>query len=975
MVRRKREYRIVSLKCRGCIHINNSSRKFDGNLYADGCIKSQGLTRHIKSDNFQCCKQYYVAHCGWTEDKPHYDRRSVVGPIPTVQKKVKYTHDDLGVSVDIPSQSSGNQNAAASVHRSINNYTLYHPHQHLSRNTITSILDKQSTEPKSNVLSHNNDGLRSTNSGNGDDRAEPDTATTNSDKNFDADDDDGTNVVVFNDDDSEGSLGGNVFVDKDEHSPHENAIQVNDHNQITEITFTPPTMIPSGQLSSEIKLMDIIRHYKIPLASYDAIFNWARTCQMDHHVDFSRIHTRKRETVLKDLRLFLQMPDDDFQPQTIRWLPSNRPTEVYIRSFKTALFSLLTNTDIVKEGNFSFPDPNSPFISAKFPSEPNGETEIRELHHGKWWVQSWKQSCQLDVDEHGNSCSKYKEILVPIILYMDGISLDAHGRLSLTPLNMTLGIFNVKTRRRADAWETLYFHPSSKVHYVSQCQKKRTSGVHNIQNLHNGLQAALQSFHDVCTKEDGILWDGLPYAGKVHKVKMKFAIAYVIGDTELHDQLCGKFKCYSGVSRPCRHCNVADVDLVDPKARKKSKLWIPSDFSQEKGTESLKAVSHHPIHNAFDRLQFGANNHKIHFATPAELLHQHQLGAAKRAVESLEANAILGDKNTVCFQKIQGLSHYYGCALTRQSDRDFPQTKFSSSYILSPAMKEGKHYGAILLCFILAVVSRLGRDTWTDDDHISSGMINLFEDILAMEEFLKNGVPLVKDIPNLDRKMDKFVKKITKFCHRSEGAGNRLLKNHLYFHLAKYIELWGPPCGWDSSFSESHHKTEIKAPSRNTQRQATKLIRQTATRQVENRLIKRAVRIFNLKPNKSQHSSSMPNSRPDIKGARFIIKKNELGSPIMEWADTRNEKTKTTKHAPFILKFCCDRVLPLVSNNQLEGCTEHHRLGFVDGTQFIFRCHPSYRSNSGQVCDRWYDWAVFSVESKSIPCQIFFFLI
>ena len=38
------------------------------------------------------------------------------------------------------------------------------------------------------------------------------------------------------------------------------------------------------------------------------------------------------------------------------------------------------------------------------------------------------------------------EMLVPIILYMDGISLDAHGRLSLCPFNITLGIFTVEAK-------------------------------------------------------------------------------------------------------------------------------------------------------------------------------------------------------------------------------------------------------------------------------------------------------------------------------------------------------------------------------------------------------------------------------------------------------------------------------------------------------------------------------------------------
>ena len=63
--------------------------------------------------------------------------------------------------------------------------------------------------------------------------------------------------------------------------------------------------------------------------------------------------------------------------------------------------------------------------------------------------------------------------------------------------------------------------------------------------------------------------------------------------------------------------------------------------------------------------------------------------------------------------------------------------------------------------------------------------------------------------------------------------GNQTIKNHLYLHLPQYIEMWGPPAGWDSAASESHPKTEIKAPAKNTRRNASSLIEQTASCQLE----------------------------------------------------------------------------------------------------------------------------------------------
>eukprot|EP00536_Pseudo-nitzschia_multiseries_P017116 jgi/Psemu1/314027/fgenesh1_kg.1387_\ len=178
------------------------------------------------------------------------------------------------------------------------------------------------------------------------------------------------------------------------------------------------------------------------------------------------------------------------------------------------------------EENLSFPDYSTPLTPDNNP-ELNPHSVISELHHGLWWKFSWKEICNPNL----------QEILVPIIFYMDGISLDAHGQLTLTPLNMTLGIFNVETRSRPEAWTTIYFHPSP----------EWESTRHSL---------AFCSFKAACNKDGGIKWNYLPYANQQWKVKMKFAIAYVIGDTELHDKLCGKYGSFNkGVMRMCCHCN------------------------------------------------------------------------------------------------------------------------------------------------------------------------------------------------------------------------------------------------------------------------------------------------------------------------------------------------------------------------------------------------------------------------------------
>eukprot|EP00535_Pseudo-nitzschia_heimii_P005187 CAMPEP_0197176230 /NCGR_PEP_ID=MMETSP1423-20130617/2229_1 /TAXON_ID=476441 /ORGANISM="Pseudo-nitzschia heimii, Strain UNC1101" /LENGTH=144 /DNA_ID=CAMNT_0042625573 /DNA_START=149 /DNA_END=582 /DNA_ORIENTATION=- len=72
-------------------------------------------------------------------------------------------------------------------------------------------------------------------------------------------------------------------------------------------------------------------------------------------------------------------------------------------------------------------------------------------------------------------------------------------------------------------------------------QHKKTLAPDNISNLHRGLELALESLKVEMEKENTITWKHLPWNGRTYKVKMKFAVAFVIGDTELHDKLCCRY--------------------------------------------------------------------------------------------------------------------------------------------------------------------------------------------------------------------------------------------------------------------------------------------------------------------------------------------------------------------------------------------------------------------------------------------------
>jgi hypothetical protein len=306
------------------------------------------------------------------------------------------------------------------------------------------------------------------------------------------------------------------------------------------------------------------------------------------------------------------MVSSRFQPKVVSYLPDKRPTVVYVSSFTDAVYSLLSDPEVTNEDSLSFSDPEDPFVS--HPKDPRLRTnEVSELHHGKWHPAS-----------HEKYCTGPNDVLVPIIGYMDGVSTDANGCLGLIPFNFTLGIFNVATQTKKETWVTLYYHPDDEAEAALHVQP--TTPFDKVQNIHQGLDDAFAELRQIMAG-DGLQWDNLRYGGKVHIVNFKFVFTLIIGGTEMHDKLCGRYQSRVNVNCLCCHCDCPLVDTINPLFQ--ANLFTLAKFERELSRNNIdyfKSISHHPIINAFHKLDFGANIYNIHLASPGEVLHMYQKG-------------------------------------------------------------------------------------------------------------------------------------------------------------------------------------------------------------------------------------------------------------------------------------------------------------------------------------------------------------
>jgi hypothetical protein len=737
---------------------------------------------------------------------------------------------------------------------------------------------------------------------------------------------------------------------------------------------------PTPQLQSEVRLLKLLCQHKAPLRLYPLIHQWAReSLQVGH--DFSR-PIRPRARVLSELEQRFDMQSSRFTPTIVSYLPDERPTVVYIASFADAVYSLLSDPELMKEENLSFPDAHHPFFLEP-PADPNRRAprkpDLSELHHGTWHK-----------DTSRARCTAPNDVLAGVIGYMDGVATDAFGRLGLCPWNFTLAIFNSATRARKEAWVTIYYHPDDQAE--ASLHKNPTTSFDKCQNLHRGLHAMFAEFREI-TKAGGLRWDNLKYGGTVHQVNFKFALAFVVGDTEMHDKLCGKTlnRCMTAQCL-CRHCDTPLEESINPNHPRR--LFRKAVFERENlanNTAYFQSVSHHPqLMNAFHFIDMGENVHNIHLASPGELLHMHQKGMMVRWVEGL-SNLITGqhapdESDDVArnikrsLLSINTLALHYGALLSRGSDRDFPRTKFKNS-LFSGTKKAAHEQAGVLLDLLVALNSDRGRQILeyerTLDPRYVADQITMCELCLGLQQWMKKPSftrAELKKIPEAMACVITFQESVTK----RGGMGTLLVKNHLCFHLFDYLKAWGPLRQMNSGPSESHHKTEVKAPSMNTQRRPATFIQQVSTRYVEIRVMRKAFQHLGMSDQQvmdDRPPSSQPVDIP-VTGARCSLGLiNEV--PSMKW-DSKSHDHRAFIH-PAVIQLVCNVVLPLVPPLDLRkpacvSCyTEYKKW---DGTRHtIWRAHPCYRSKESHPKDVWYDWSWFHLEDDiRVPCQILCFM-
>ena len=169
--------------------------------------------------------------------------------------------------------------------------------------------------------------------------------------------------------------------------------------------------------------------------------------------------------------------------------------------------------------------------------------------------------------------------------------------------------------------------------------------------------------------------------------------------------------------------------------------------------------------------------------------------------------------------------------------------------------KNSHEMAGLFLVYILVFTSDEGPNVLlkTLGEERLAAFIHCFETMLFLEIFCKSHQHERKDLSVMKQGIPAILDFLKKTINRTKGNGMKIIKYHLCLHHVDDIRRFGSMRNYDSCIGERHHCTEVKKPSKNTQRRKCNFEFQTAQRYVENVVISKALSNFPIKTSSTKN--------------------------------------------------------------------------------------------------------------------------
>ena len=736
-----------------------------------------------------------------------------------------------------------------------------------------------------------------------------------------------------------------------------------------------------------ITLLALLRESNAPLCLYERVMEWffCWTNRLYGHQSLGEsVQYVNRNAVYDALHKRYNVDKQMYNIEKTLTLPSSGTKVTLILNDASFMFQSLLTDPRIKDDDYLFFD-NDPFAPP-----PATINEIGDINTGRAYMETYKKL----ITKPG------KQVLLPVIFYIDGAATGHFVDLKITAVKFTFGILNRNARGKHYLWRTLGYipelrparsranrmyvdsnHMDAELHRnaVHENEGRRgAAGAKNAQDYHTILAIILESMLPL--QDNGFRWDFF-YRGKEYKdVEFVPFVPFISCDTDEADGLCGSYKSRNkGVKQLCRYCLCPTRKADRPFANFLPKT-VPmiQELVENEDKAKLKKISQQFLQNATYLLRFGAHNDTgVHGGTPLELLHALYLGIFMYVRDCFfeqtgpDSNLSV-DINSLCIQ--------YGKVYSRQSERDMPKTAFTKG--IRKGKLQAKEFVGIMLVLLTAIRSTKGRKLLTDGTNkennkvflergVYKNWLTLLDTLLQWDSWLTHDVMLRQDVERTEKKHLWIMYLIKKVGRRQTGMKLKLLKFHAIMHMTEDIYNFGVPSNYDTGPMEAGHKP-VKVAAKVTQKKEDTFEKQTNQRLMEKHLLNLALEEIDGRPpwrySSGYHHSAPPestNSTCTIGGAQYTVRYNDNIAKY-EMVLMSNTRTKDVIKVE-------QEYINWVANLQnkirywrktLTIYSVHNRHGV------IFRASPNYL---GEI---WRDWVLIDWGDPlgKLPSKIYGFL-
>ena len=508
--------------------------------------------------------------------------------------------------------------------------------------------------------------------------------------------------------------------------------------------------------------------------------------------------------------------------------PHGPPCDVVVFDFVPQLLRLLQNPRLMIPENvvLDLQEPLKPYTS--------GNGLLSEALSGSVYQKAY---ARLITDPT-------RQLLVPIIQWIDCTSVTGNDRFSLKPYMFTPAILTESLRQTIQAWGYHGYLPKSK---TSTAQNQTQLQGDNICNYHAQLSTVLQSFRTSKSRLRGVTLPIGPLG--VMTVDIIPCILFVIQDMQEGDMLCGRYGPHMRqIQRQSRSCNVNYKDLACHNIKCKYLYAAPMHMIAQSDNLAIRQRwLQHGLDNAFQHVEMADPDRGIFGATPVETLHAFRKGLVEMITFVVLDNVPASKKAALdclalCFHK----SH-------RQTFRSkFPSTTFCNGITNITKISAAERVGLVFLFVILGHYD----EGWTilssalENCHNSKpatthpqttartgepapkrhcykpefkDILQVFEALLCFDEWLRKDSYWPQHgsevkMANISRSIAKLMHMSKKYIPTSKSTAWNYPKFHELTHIVDDMMRFGAPQNFCAQRPESLLIVAAKQPGRRAQK-------------------------------------------------------------------------------------------------------------------------------------------------------------